>query len=120
VGKVLLAGLSQAAVEQLIGSVELERFTEHTLVDKKQLYRVLDLIRDCGYGTDEEEYTVGVRCVAVPLRADGGQVVAAMSVSAPAIRFDAKGAERALALLKEASEEISQALGYRAASISLA
>lgn len=120
VGKVLLAGLGQLEVEKLLGPVELERFTEQTLADKKQLYDVLKRIRECGYATDEEEYTPGVRCVAVPLRAQRGEVVAAMSVSAPAFRFDAARAEQALALLRQASTGISQALGYQAAVASSA
>ncbi len=115
VGKVLLAGLSQLETEKLLDPVELERFTDQTLTDKRQLYRVLEHIRECGYGTDEEEYTPGVRCIAVPLRAQHGEVVAAMSVSAPAFRLDAERAEYALALLRQASTGISQALGYRAA-----
>jgi DNA-binding IclR family transcriptional regulator len=117
VGKVLLAGMSQPAVERLMGGIELEQFTEHTLADKDRLYRALTRIRGNGYATDEQEYTVGVRCVAVPLRAQGGEVVAAMSVSAPAIRFDNPRCQRALALLLDASMEVSTALGYKAAAL---
>jgi len=117
VGKVLLAGLSQEELDRVIGSADLERYTAHTLVDKDELYRHLDLIRRRGYGTDEEEYTVGVRCVAVPLRAHNGSVTAAMSVSVPAIRFDEKRKQQALTLLTQAASEISVALGYRARSV---
>jgi DNA-binding IclR family transcriptional regulator len=55
-------------LDRLLGTVKLERFTAHTLTDKAALYRRLQIIRDVGYGTDEEEYTIGVRCVAVPIR----------------------------------------------------
>jgi DNA-binding IclR family transcriptional regulator len=113
VGKVLLAGLDQAALEHLLGPVSLERFTDHTLTDKAALYRRLQTIRDNGYGTDEEEYTIGVRCVAVPVRDLRGDVVAAMSVSVPVIRFDEQSSARALTLLFEASAGLSAALGYQ-------
>ena len=113
VGKVLLAGLDQAALEHLLGPVSLERFTDHTLTDKAALYRRLQTIRDNGYGTDEEEYTIGVRCVAVPIRDLRGDVVAAMSVSVPVIRFDEESSARALTLLFEASAGLSAALGYQ-------
>jgi DNA-binding IclR family transcriptional regulator len=119
-GKVLLAGLSQPAVEGLLGPVDLERFTKHTLVDKAALYRRLNLIRSRGYGTDDEEVTIGVRCVAVPLRNQSGEVIAAMSVSVPAIRFDKGTSKRALGLLLEGAAELSVALGYQAATASLA
>lgn len=113
VGKVLLAGLDQTALERLVGGVTLERFTPHTLTGKAALYRRLQTIREAGYGTDEEEYTIGVRCVAVPIRDLREQVVAAMSVSVPVIRFDEKSSARALTLLFEASAQLSAALGYQ-------
>lgn len=113
VGKVLLAGLDQAALERLLGGVTLERFTSRTLTDTDALYRRLQTIRDVGYGTDEEEYTIGVRCVAVPIRDLRGAVIAAMSVSVPVIRFDEQVSARALKLLSEASSQLSAALGYQ-------
>ena len=109
----MLAGLDQAALERLLGHVTLERFTNNTLTDKAALYRRLQTIRDNGYGTDEEEYTIGVRCVAVPIRDLRGEVIAAMSVSVPVIRFDEESSTRALALLFEASSGLSAALGYQ-------
>lgn len=113
VGKVLLADLDHAALERLLSHVELERFTKNTLTDKAALYRRLQTIRDVGYGTDDEEYTIGVRCVAVPVRDQRGQVIAAMSVSVPVIRFDEESSARALALLLKGASELSAALGYR-------
>jgi hypothetical protein len=113
VGKVLLADLDHAALERLLRNVKLERFTKNTLTDKAALYRRLQTIRDAGYGTDDEEYTIGVRCVAVPVRDQRGQVIAAMSVSVPVIRFDEESSARALALLMKGASELSAALGYR-------
>lgn len=75
--------------------------------------RRLQTIRDNGFGTDEEEYTIGVRCVAVPIRDLRGEVVAAMSVSVPVIRFDEESSARALTLLFGASAALSAALGYQ-------
>ena len=109
----MLADLDQAALERLLGHVTLERFTDNTLTDKAALYRRLQTIRDHGYGTDEEEYTIGVRCVAVPIRDLQGEVIAAMSVSVPVIRFDEESSTQALALLFEASSGLSAALGYQ-------
>lgn len=113
VGKVLLADLNRAGLERLFSNVVLERFTKNTLTSKAALYRRLNMIREAGYGTDEEEYTIGVRCVAVPIRDQRGQMIAAMSVSVPVIRFDDEVSARALKLLLKAAAELSAALGYR-------
>lgn len=113
VGKVLLAGLPPAALDRLLDGVDLERYTAHTLVDQAALSRRLDRIRRDGYGTDDEEYTAGLRCVAVPVCDHHGEVVAAMSVSVPAFRFDRRRSAQALALLRDAAGRLSGALGYQ-------
>ena len=112
VGKVLLAHLPRETLERLFEGVALERFTKCTITSKAALYRRLAEIRELGYGTDDEEYSVGVRCIAVPVRDRHGGVVAAMSVSAPAIRFDKRSAEQARVLLLNAAAELSAAIGY--------
>jgi DNA-binding IclR family transcriptional regulator len=116
VGKVLLAGLDDAALESLFRGVQLECFTGSTLTEKADLYRCLQAIRDVGYGTDHEEYSVGVRCIAVPIRNQQGKTIAAMSVSVPTIRFSDEVAARARELLLKAAAELSEALGYQGTS----
>jgi DNA-binding IclR family transcriptional regulator len=112
VGKVLLAGLPESSLDALFRSVRMERFTAQTVADLPSLRKRLARIRRLGYGTDEEEYTIGVRCVAVPIRDQHGVIVAAMSVSAPAVRFDKKRSQEALDLLVDAAAQLSSALGY--------
>jgi len=116
-GKVLLAHLPSDEVERRFGSIELERFTDKTICDRTALHTALAAIRTAGYGTDNEEYTIGVRCVAVPVRNHSGQVVAAISVSAPTIRFDRPRRRHALDLLVAAAGELSRDLGYDAAEV---
>lgn len=112
VGKTLLADLTDDELHELLDGEPLERFTEQTITDLDELAKELAEIRDRGYGLDNEEYTLGVRCVAVPVRDHTGTVVAAMSVSVPTIRFDAQRVELARDLLSTASAELSTALGW--------
>lgn len=111
-GKVLLAGLTPAQLRQLFEGVVLERFTQNTITDLRQLQRCLQAIRRYGHGTDDEEYTLGVRCIATPIRNEGGDTVAAMSVSVPTARFDARKRKETLQLLLEQSGRLSTAVGY--------
>lgn len=113
IGKVLLAGLEREALDQLLRGVQLERFTENTITDLRRLHVALDAVRSRGYATDHEEYWIGVRCVAVPFRGQAGEVVAGMSVAAPAVRFTRPVQQRSLALLQGAAREFSEALGHR-------
>lgn len=112
VGKVLLADLSVAERDSLLYGQALERFTPNTITDPRDLETEFATIRQRGYGLDNEEYTLGVRCVAVPVRDHTGRAVAGMSVSVPTIRFDADSVERARHLLAEGCRNLSAALGY--------
>jgi IclR family KDG regulon transcriptional repressor len=112
VGKTLLAQLDEAEAERRLRSVELPRFTPYTIVDVEELLDRLREIREQGYGTDEEEYVLGCRCVAMPVHGPGGVAVAAMSVSIPTPRYDEAVGARALAELRRTVDELSTRLGY--------
>lgn len=111
-GKVLLAGLPNDQLEKRFKGVVMERFTKNTIKDLPSLKRELRTIRERGYGTDDEEYTLGVACVAAPVRDSAGSVIAAMSVSVPMVRGAVlrKGGPR---LLLDAADGLSKALGYQ-------
>jgi len=110
-GKVLLADLSPQELAERIGGEPLERFTANTITDPEDLRRELELIHRRGYALDEEEYTAGVRCVAVGVRDHSGRMAAAMSVSVPTVRFNRRRQQEAIDLLSEAARGLSAALG---------
>jgi DNA-binding IclR family transcriptional regulator len=111
-GKVLLADLPDTELRDRFHGVTLTAFTPHTLTRLPDLLAVLDQVRRRGYGVDQEEYTVGVRCLAVPVRDAGRRAVAGMSVSVPTIRFRRPLRTRALELLRTAGIGLSEQLGY--------
>jgi DNA-binding IclR family transcriptional regulator len=113
VGKVLLAALPSHELQQRLGHEPLERFTERTVTDRAALLGELERTRRNGYALDNEEYTKGVRCVAVPVRDHTGQVVAGMSVSVPVVRFNGDRRAKTRAALLEAAAGLSAALGHR-------
>ena len=47
----------------------------------------LQKIRMQGYSVDNMENSIGLKCVAVPILTRKGQLVGAMSVSGPSLRF---------------------------------
>ena len=85
VGKVLLAGLPDAAVHAVLARAGLASRTSRTLASPEAVLAELATVRRVGWAVDDEEEETGVRCLAVPVRSDG-LVVAAMSVSGPAAR----------------------------------
>ncbi len=87
-GKVLLASLAEDDLLRRLDAVQLARFTERTIVDVDALRLELARIRARGFGEDNEEYVIGCRCLAMPIRGPELGVVAAMSVSVPTPRFN--------------------------------
>lgn len=86
VGKVLLAALPRERAVSVLRRAGLPRHTEHTITDLDAFLAELELTRKRGWGVDESEQEVGVRCVAVPVH-QRGVVVAAVSLSGPTGRF---------------------------------
>jgi DNA-binding IclR family transcriptional regulator len=112
VGKVLLAALPEAEFAVWLNDNKLDRLTPNAITNPRKLRDELKLVARRGYATDREERTVGAACVAVAIRDHGGKCVAAMSVSAPAVRFGAKQRRLALAHLREAAGKLSVSLGH--------
>ena len=86
-GKTLLAYHSESLVAAWAASVTLEALTPYTLTSGSRLLDELSLIRARGYGVDEQEHEIGVRCIAAPIRNHRGEVVAAISVAGPEYRM---------------------------------
>jgi DNA-binding IclR family transcriptional regulator len=72
----------------------MQQFTDRTIATVEVLEKRLAEIRERGYGEDEGEYTPGVYCVAVPIRAPEGRTIAAISCSIPSSRLVGKGEDR--------------------------
>lgn len=111
-GKALLAALTDDEVRSLLTGVPLPAFTPYTITEVDTMITALHEIRARGYATDDEEYVIGCRCVAMTVHDDSGQVVAAMSVSIPTPRHTPAIADRARVTLAAAVDELQRRLGY--------
>jgi IclR family transcriptional regulator, KDG regulon repressor len=111
-GKVFLAFMQEERRESILNSIELKAMTERTITDLNHLRKNLQKIRDQGYAISIGEWLIDAAGTAAPIFNMYGNVVAAISISGPAQRFDkSKMKELAQFLLKE-TRAISQELGY--------
>lgn len=109
-GKVLLSGLDQRRLDEVLGS--LSTYTSHTITKKRELRGELDRVRELGYAVAVDELEVGLTAVAAPIRNSHGDVVASMSVSGPTFRLSADRVDDVARRLVEAAEEVSHRLGW--------
>jgi DNA-binding IclR family transcriptional regulator len=93
---------------------DLPRFTDATIVEADTLERHLGQIRRHGHALDDEELTLGVRGLAVPIRNREGRTVAAMGLSGPTVRLTTRSVPDLVRSLRRAAADTSAELGYRA------
>jgi DNA-binding IclR family transcriptional regulator len=112
-GKTLLAYLPEAEVAEWAATQRFTALTPSTITTARRLLKELSVIRQRGYGLDEEEREKGVCCIAAPVRNHTGDVVAAVSAAGPLQRMprELAGSTVASAVLSTAAA-ISIDLGY--------
>jgi IclR family acetate operon transcriptional repressor len=116
IGRSILANSSDAVVlDVLDGSERLFG----TSPNKKKTAALLARVRELGYSTDLQDNEMGICCIGAPIFDHTGRVVAGLSVSTPASRFDFSRVDELGALMATAGERVSRALGWSAAQASL-
>ncbi|HAS40249.1 MAG TPA: IclR family transcriptional regulator [Microscillaceae bacterium] len=110
-GKVLLAGLEQEALQNLIKALNFEAFTSHTLIDPKAFIAHIQEVRQQGWALSDQELEIGVRSVACPLKDKDGKTLAALNISGHASRVTKEEMlDKFLPALQNTVAKIEQAL----------
>lgn len=107
-GRILLAALDDASLQDYLAHAELLPKTSRTLHTPEALWECLQQVRAQGWCIVDQELEQGLRSVAVPVRDAAGHVLAAMNVSTHAGRVSRQELEsRYLPALLAASRELS-------------
>ncbi len=85
-GKMLLANLPGPLRKRLLKAAPLNAFTKFTITDPGQLEEHLQGIRELGYSLNNQETTIGIIGVAVPVLDQSGKSLAALACHAPSAR----------------------------------
>ena len=109
-GKALLAGLNHEELLRLLGTAPLPTYTKQTISTAKALAKACAEIQTKGYAFDDNEFQEGVRCVAAPIRAEGGVVIGSIGISAPILRFPEERYQECGEQVRAIADEISAGL----------
>jgi DNA-binding IclR family transcriptional regulator len=112
-GKVLLAHLPEEPLEAYLSAVELAPLTDRTVTDVSALRQELTRIRNVGAAISRGERVPEAIAISAPLFDMTRSVVAALTISGVASRFDEEGLIRHAQATKVRAAEISRALGFR-------
>ena len=106
-GRVLLAALTPAQLDEWLQTYDLPRLTAHTVTDIAALKAVLDEVRKLDYCLAQEEHELAIQALAVPLRDMKGNTVAALNVVTSSRRMTAASLQKdILPLLQEGARTL--------------
>lgn len=80
-GRVLLAGLDDGALDAYFATVEPTALTARTVTNPEELRRIVYKTRELGYSTSVDQLDYGITALAVPIRAQDGRTLAALNSS---------------------------------------
>jgi DNA-binding IclR family transcriptional regulator len=110
-GKAILAFLPDIQLEEYLQAIELTPYTPNTVISKDKLKEELMQIKENGYSIDDEELSVGLRCVGAPLFNHSGKAIYAISLSGPSIRMGSKRIEEMQRELRKICKNLSGKMG---------
>lgn len=108
-GKVLLAHLPTDLRARLLRAVKLKAYTPNTITRPARLEREFALIRERGYALNDQEFSLGIVGMAVPILDEGGRPLASLAIHAPAARLSLADLERHLPKLQAAAKRLAHA-----------
>lgn len=108
----LLLAYAPPDVQEKVLSGKREQFTDNTIISRSQLEKELSKIREQGYSISSGEKVEGTVAAAAPIRDATGNVIASLSMTAPASRVSKEQLPRYVKLLVEGAEAFSVDLGY--------
>jgi DNA-binding IclR family transcriptional regulator len=115
-GKAILAFLPPQRQAEVLASIEFERFTPTSITTLEALHLELTEVQRRGYSVDREEFTTGVICVGAPVHNSRGDVVGALSITAPTQRMSLRELEANYTrALLDTCYLISKAFGFKTA-----
>ena len=110
-GKSMLAAMRPEEVNRILTTKGMVRFTRETIDTPARMAMHLSEVRASGYAVDDEEHTLGLRCVAAAVLNEHGEPVGAISISGPVTRVLRERLPQLGLLVRSIAEELTHELG---------
>ncbi|MBN8870809.1 MAG: helix-turn-helix domain-containing protein [Solirubrobacterales bacterium] len=107
-GKMLLAGLSDDRLDELLKKIKFESYTERTVTDPARLKEDIERIRELGYSLVDQELEPGLCAIAVPIKTRKEDEPVAINVSSSIVHHTPESmVEEILPPLRTAADQIA-------------
>ncbi len=112
-GKTLLANNYLDRLSRIWKKVDRVSLTKNTITSVDGLKRELLKVLKNGYAVDNEEYHVGVRCLAAPVFDSESKVCAGIGITASSARFTKRRTAEFAKLVQGAAADLSRLIGWQ-------
>jgi len=110
-GKCLIAYQPPELIDTMLSS-PIESCTKNTITDREKIRLELNKIRQLGFAIEDEEFQMGLFCVAAPIRGYKDKVLAAVSTTVPKYRLDESLIPEIIEDIKKTADNISDELKF--------
>ncbi len=111
-GKALLCSFPEEEQIRLLKSVTLEKRTPKTMTDIPAIINMLKEATQSNITFDDEEYSLGMRCIAAQVKNYSNKVIAAIGISGPINQITSEKIDEYSVIVKQIADELSLKLGY--------
>lgn len=109
-GKILLAGVREPILDEILELTDLRPLTKHTITNRSALRSQLQDIRENGWALDDNESVENAFCIAVPIKDPSGETIAGLSFSGFVGGFDKKRIPTYHRVLNAAARQVAERL----------
>lgn len=110
-GKAIVAHWPDDAIDALIAQSGIRPLTSKSLRSRNAVFEDLRKTRERGYAVDDEEYVIGMRCVAAPVLLPTGERSSALSISGLAARVTQAKVAEVAEQVREMAQKLGDAIG---------
>ncbi|MEH6522537.1 MAG: IclR family transcriptional regulator C-terminal domain-containing protein [Sulfitobacter sp.] len=89
----------------------LRTMTTKNLLTRDEVFDDIRRIRERGYALDDEEFVIGMKCVAAPIWSESGEPIGSLSVSGLAARVTPENIEDVAKHVMAAAKELTDIIG---------
>lgn len=111
-GKMMVALLNHRNRDDFLEHADLARQTAKSVVNRSSFEKELDRIATQGYALDDQEFAVGIRCIAAPIFDVKGHCAAAIGITGHISRITNEALSSMIKATRHAASDISRAQGY--------
>lgn len=113
-GKAILATWEDDTIDRIIDRHGLRAMTSHSLSSREAVHAEIAKTRERGFALDDEEFVLGLRCVAAVVWGPQGEAACAISVSGLAARMTPEKVTETGDVVRRLAGELTGVLGGRA------